>query len=96
MNPRKYLLEALMGLDMCGSSVYAEYYLQYKKDRLNEQSEVSHFHNGHLSFYEPRLENLEYQNVYVDLKGIVRFRKNPTTGLYWFDGQFFYRKRGSQ
>lgn len=32
------------------------------------------------------------ENVYMDLKGVVRPRKNPTSGLYYFDGQFFFRK----
>jgi hypothetical protein len=31
-------------------------------------------------------------NVYVDLNGRIRPRKNPTPGLYYFDGQFFFRK----
>lgn len=32
------------------------------------------------------------ENVYVDLNGVIRPRKNPTPGLYYFDGQFFFRK----
>lgn len=33
-------------------------------------------------------------NVYVDLSGHIRPRLNPTPGLYYFDGQFYYRKKG--
>lgn len=31
-------------------------------------------------------------NVYVDLHGHIRPRRNPTPGLYYFDGQFFFRR----
>lgn len=34
-----------------------------------------------------------YDNIYVDTRGQLRYRKNPTPGLYYFDGQFFYRKK---
>lgn len=32
------------------------------------------------------------QNVYIALDGTIRPRKNPTTGMYVFDGQIFYRR----
>lgn len=43
-----------------------------------------------------RLDNASvvmYQNVYVDLHGHIRSRKNPGPGLYFYDGQVFYRKK---
>lgn len=39
-------------------------------------------------------DGADCENVYVALDGTIRPHLNPTKGLYYFDGQIFYRKRG--
>lgn len=35
-------------------------------------------------------------NVYINLHGLICARKNPTPGLYIYDGQVFYKAKQKQ
>lgn len=37
------------------------------------------------------IESVNYKNIYIDPLGRIRPRKNPTSGAYYFDGQFFFK-----
>lgn len=62
-------------------------FAQPMADYLKRKRELERF------IYDDRLDHV--LNVYIDLHGRICPRKNPLPGLYFFDGQFFYKnKRG--